>query len=233
MHAEGARVALGEGDAHKLAHVLRKRAGDAVVVIDSAGSVFTAVLEDDGGASLRLRERIERPSEPSVELTLAQAIPKGQKMDYVVEKTTELGVTTIIPLRSRRVVGSQTGAGKLERWRRIARTAAAQSGRLRIPDVRDVTGWDDLLATFVRYDAVLLAWESVEPVPLRDRLGTLVAGAERILTIVGPEGGFAHDEAQAAIEAGAAPIALGPRILRTETAGMIVLTALLYERGEI
>lgn len=213
--------------------MLRKRIGDAILIVDSAGSVFDALIDSDDGSFVVLRERLDRPSEPSVEVTLAQALPKGQKMDYVVEKTTELGVAAIVPLRTRRVVGDRTGDGKLARWRRIAKSAASQSGRSRVPDVEEVAGWDDLLATFGRYDAVLLPWEAVEPVPLRSALGPLVAGAARVLVIVGPEGGFAHDEAQAAIDAGATPIALGPRILRTETAGLIVLAAVLYETDNL
>jgi 16S rRNA (uracil1498-N3)-methyltransferase len=213
--------------------VLRKRVGEELLIVDSAGSVFEACVDSDDCSFVVLRERIDRPSEPSVELTLAQALPKGQKMDYVVEKTTELGVAAIVPLRTRRVVGSQTGEGRLARWRRIAKSAASQSGRNRVPTVEEIAGWDDLLATFGRYDVVLLPWEALEPVSLRSTLGPLVAGAARILAIVGPEGGFAHDEAQAAIDAGATPITLGPRILRTETAGLIVLTAVLYETDNL
>jgi 16S rRNA (uracil1498-N3)-methyltransferase len=213
--------------------VLRLRSGDALVVVDSSGSVFEAAVGADDGSSVVLGRRVERPSEPSIDVTLAQAIPKGQKMDYVVEKTTELGVGAIVPLRSKRVIGATTGASKIERWRRIAKTAAAQSGRARVPAVGDVVDWDELLPTFGGYDAVLLPWEGVEPVALRSRLGALVARAARVLVIIGPEGGFAHDEAQAAIDAGAQAIALGPRILRTETAGLIVLTAILYETGNL
>jgi 16S rRNA (uracil1498-N3)-methyltransferase len=232
-HETGARVTLGAGDAHKVAHVLRKHVGERIVVIDSAGSVFEAIVDSDDGIFVRLQERADRPSEPAVDVTLAQAVPKGQKMDYVVEKTTELGVAAIVPLHTRRVIGSQTGASKIERWRRIARSAAMQSGRTRVPSIAELTQWDDLLPTFGSYDAVLLPWEGLEPVALRSRLGPLVRGAARILLIIGPEGGFAHDEAQAAIDAGATAIALGPRILRTETAGLIALTAVLYETDNL
>lgn len=231
MHAEGERVTLDGGDAHKLAHVLRKHAGDRIVVIDSAGSVFDGVLEDRG--SVLLSARTARPSEPAVEVTLAQAIPKGQKMDYVVEKTTELGVARIVPVRSRRVVGATTGAGKAERWRRIAKSAAEQCGRTQIPVIDDAIAWDALVATFPAYDAVLFPWEAVEPTPLRERLPALLSGAARVLIVIGPEGGFASDEASAAIDAGAVPLALGPRILRTETAGIVVLSVIRYETGEL
>jgi 16S rRNA (uracil1498-N3)-methyltransferase len=231
VHAEGERVRLGTGDAHKVTHVLRKHAGDRIVVIDSAGSVFDAVVEDEG--SVRLNARIARPTEPAVEVTLAQAIPKGQKMDYVVEKTTELGVARIVPVRSRRVVGATTGAGKVERWRRIAKSAAEQCGRSRIPAIDDGITWEALVATFPAYDAVLFPWEGVEPIPLRERLPALLSEATRVLVIIGPEGGFASDEASIAIDAGAAPIALGPRIFRTETAGIVVLSVVRYETGDL
>lgn len=233
MHEQGAHVALGRDDARKVARVLRKRKGESLLVVDSAGSVFEAIIESDDGSVVRLQQRIERPAEPSVDVTLAQAIPKGQKMDFVVEKTTELGVGTIVPLRTKRVIGSETGPAKLERWRRIAKSAAAQSGRSRVPVVAEITPWAELLGTFPEYDTVLLPWEAVEPTALRTRLGALVAAAARVLVIIGPEGGFSHDEAEAAIAAGATPIALGPRILRTETAGLIALTAVLYETGNI
>jgi 16S rRNA (uracil1498-N3)-methyltransferase len=231
VHVAGERVVLGRGDAHKIAHVLRKRSGDRIIVIDSAGSVFDAVI--DGEGAVHLGERTERPSEPRVEITLAQAIPKGQKMELVVEKTTELGIARIVPIHTEHVVGRQTSAGKLERWRRIAESAAEQSGRTRVPHIAEVTEWDDLLATFSQYDAVLLPWESLEPVPLKTKLGPLLADASRLLVIIGPEGGFTHDEAAAAIDRGAVAIALGPRILRTETAGIVVLAVVLYETGDV
>jgi 16S rRNA (uracil1498-N3)-methyltransferase len=233
VHAAGERIALASDDAHKVAHVLRMRAGEGITVVDSAGAVFEAVVDADDGAFARLIKRASAPSESLIEVTLAQAIPKGQKMDFVVEKTTELGVSAILPVRSARVIGAQTSVGKVERWRRIARSAAAQSGRTRVPEVGDILAWDALLASFPAYDRVLLPWEVVEPAPLRSRLGELLAGAQRVLAIVGPEGGFSRDEAAAATAAGAHAISLGPRILRTETAGIALLAVILYEAGEL
>lgn len=233
VHAAGERVALAPDDAHKVAHVLRKRAGEPIVVVDSAGAVFEAVVEGDDGAFARLMRSVAAPVEARLDITLAQGIPKGQKMDFVVEKTTELGIGAIVPVRSERVIGAQTSAGKVERWRRIARSAAAQSGRRRVPEVAEILDWDGLLASFPDYDRVLLPWEALEPAPLRSRLGELLAGATRILIIIGPEGGFSRDEAAAATAAGAHAISLGPRILRTETAGIALLAVILYEAGEL
>ena len=114
-------------------------------------------------------------------MTIAQAVPKGQKMDLVVEKATELGAYAIVPVRSARVIGHDTSPAKVERWRRIAKSAAQQSGRVRVPDVADVHEWDALLATFGRYDRVYVPWELAEPAPLRDVFEHELADASSVL----------------------------------------------------
>jgi 16S rRNA (uracil1498-N3)-methyltransferase len=243
VHAVGDVVAFAADDAHKLATVLRKRSGDRVQVVDSGGAAFAATLDvesRDGreGRDVRVRasldERLDRDGvETALRVTIAQAVPKGQKMDLVVEKATELGAHAILPVRSARVIGHDTGAGKVERWRRIAKSAAQQSGRLRVPDVADVHDWDALLATFAGYDRVYVPWELAEPAPLRDVFERELAGARSVLVVIGPEGGFSSDEVERAREAGARAISLGRRILRTETAALVVLAALLYARGEL
>ncbi|HEY5348574.1 MAG TPA: RsmE family RNA methyltransferase, partial [Candidatus Lustribacter sp.] len=121
VRALGESVAFAPDDAHKIATVLRGRTGDRVQVVDSAGSAFAASIDVSGpNVFATLVERIERGArEPAVRLTVAQAIPKGQKMDLIVEKATELGVAAIVPLRSDRVVGERTGDHKIERWQRL------------------------------------------------------------------------------------------------------------------
>jgi 16S rRNA (uracil1498-N3)-methyltransferase len=235
VHAAGDRIALATDDARKIVTVLRKRSGDLVQVVDSGGVAFAATLELDGrevratlGAPL-VRESVET----TIEVTIAQAVPKGQKMDLVVEKATELGAHAIVPVRSARVIGYDTSPAKVERWRRIARSAAQQSGRTRVPDVADVCGWDALVATFPRYDRVYVPWELADPAPLRDVFERDLPTANRVLVVIGPEGGFAADEVERARAAGGEPISLGRRILRTETAALIVLGAILYARGEL
>ena len=131
------------------------------------------------------------------------------------------------------MIGERTGAHKHERWQRIAESAARQSGRTRVPLVAPMTEWAPLLATFADYERVYLPWELVDPQPLRDRFEREVVDAASILIVIGPEGGFAQREVDAARGAGAVPISLGRRILRTETAALVVLAALLYARGEL
>ena len=235
VHAVGDRVAFAPDDAHKLATVLRKRNGDRVQVVDSGGIVYAATLQlagRDVGATLD--ERLDRGEiEAALRVTIAQAVPKGQKMDLVIEKATELGAHAIVPVRSARVIGHDTSPAKLERWRRIAKSAAQQSGRVRVPDVAEVHDWEALLATFRRYDRVYVPWELAEPAPLRGVFECDLAGARNVLVVIGPEGGFAAEEVARARDAGARTISLGRRILRTETAALVVLSALLYARGEL
>jgi 16S rRNA (uracil1498-N3)-methyltransferase len=235
VHVLGASVTFAADDARKIATVLRGRTGDRVHVIDSAGSAFAASLAvADGTVTATLDAPIERGTrETAVRLTLAQAIPKGQKMDLIVEKATELGVAAIVPLRSERVVGERTGDHKVERWQRLAKTAAQQCGRNVIPAVAPIASWDELLATFGTYDRVYLPWELADVRPLRDTFDADAPAITSALFVVGPEGGFSAHEVERAAAAGAVVVSLGTRILRTETVALAVLAAFAYARGEL
>lgn len=202
------------------------------MVVDSGAQEFVATLDvDRGNVRARLVELLPQAARESArQIVLAQAIPKGQKLDYVIEKVTELGVTRILPVRTERSV-AEASENKLVRWRNIARSAAQQSGRTRVPEIDAPVDFAAVVAEIREFDAAIFAWELARA-PLR----TVLAGigeAQRVLLIVGPEGGFSHDEAEAAIAAGAHPVSLGPRILRTETAPLVLVTALLYEGGEL
>ena len=152
-------------------------------------------------------------------------------MDFVVEKLTELGAARIIPLQSERTIASEVSTNKIERWRRLAKTAAQQCGRARITQIADPQTLAALIEQFGTYDAVLFPWELADRTPLRERLPQLAANASTVLVIIGPEGGFSHTEADAAANAGAALISLGERVLRTETAGLVMLALLNYVAG--
>jgi len=234
VHAAGDRVEMAAGDARKLVSVLRKRSGDRVRIVDSAGTAFAAVL-DVGERAVRaqLESVVDAAAEATLQVTLAQAVPKGAKMDFVVEKAVELGVHAVVPVRTERVVAQASGGAKVDRWRRIARAAAQQSGRAHVPEVGDVIAWDALLATFARYDRVYVPWELADPAPLRTVLDRDLTDAGSVLLAIGPEGGFSADEIDAARDAGATVVSLGRRILRTETAALVVLAALRYARGEL
>jgi 16S rRNA (uracil1498-N3)-methyltransferase len=235
VHARGARVAFAPDDAHKIAVVLRGRSGERVEVVDSGGNSWAAILEVDGSrVGATLDEPLPRAvRELGARVTIAQAIPKGQKMDVIVEKATELGVAALVPLRTARVAGEHTGEHKHERWQRLARSAAQQCGRTVIPAIAPIAGWDELLATFAGYDRVYVPWELAEPRPLRETFENEAAGLRSVLFVIGPEGGLAADEVERARAAGAIPISLGARILRTETVALVCLAAFAYARGEL
>ena len=235
VHVVGESVVLAPEDARKIATVLRGKTGDRVQIVDSGGSAFAASIDVNGVlVTAQLAESVERGvRESGVRLTIAQGIPKGSKMDLIVEKAVELGAAAIVPLRSDRVVGERTGEHKHERWQRIAKTAAQQCGRTIVPGVTPVRSWAELIATFGSYDRVYLPWESADVRPLRDTFEADARAIASALVIVGPEGGFSSREVDRAIVAGATPLSLGTRILRTETVALVVLAAFAYARGEL
>ena len=228
QRAGGAAVIEG-GDARKIVRVLRLRAGDTIEIVDSTASVFDASIESaDETVRVALGERVAQAPAAlaSLQVDVAQAIPKAQRMEFVVEKCTELGATAFLPFYCERSVARRVGGEKITRWERLARAAAAQSGRSDIPNVAEPLGFADLLDRFSQYELVVFAWEMAPRVGLRERLPAILPAAGRVLAVVGPEGGFTHDEAAAAVERGAELLWLGPRILRTDTAAMVILAVI-------
>jgi 16S rRNA (uracil1498-N3)-methyltransferase len=229
----GDGVALEPDDARKLRVVLRAATGDQIEVLDSAGRLFAATLRFDGErASALLDRELAAPQAPALRATLAQGVPKGQKMDFVVEKATELGVASIVPFWSTRTVGGAR-EGKVERWRRLAKTASAQCGRRDVPAVEEPVDFAALVERVRIFDVALVPWELAPRIPLRERIPALVERAVTILVVIGPEGGLTESEARMLEAAGAHLISLGSRILRTETAGLVTLAALLYAGGDL
>ncbi len=240
----GAVVSLSKDDAAHAARVLRLEPGDSIIVCDGLGYEYEARLE-----RVRPKEStavIESgrlsPAEPSVELTLVQGIAKGSKMDFVVQKAVEVGVSRIVPLNSDRTVVRLDEAkadARVERWQRIAYEAAKQSGRARIPSVAPVHSWDEL---WRRDDlgVVFVPWEGEGSQRLLEMVRAVVPAAPvsaatrvQLTLIIGPEGGFTPEEIDAAQRHGAHPVTLGPRILRTETAGLIAAALVLGACGEL
>jgi 16S rRNA (uracil1498-N3)-methyltransferase len=225
----GGVVEIGGSDAHKIARVLRLREGDRLEIIDSAATAFAAAIDGMGRVvRVRLLEIAgdRRAANAALHVEIAQAVPKGRRMEFVVEKGTELGAAAFLPFCCERSVGRQVGAERLARWRRLARSAAQQSGRRDVPEIRDPLSFDALLERFGEYDYVLFAWELAPRVSLRERLLSELPGSGRVLVVVGPEGGFTHGEVESAARQGATLLSLGPRILRTDTAAIALLAVI-------
>ena len=224
----GSVIEIGGSDAHKITHVLRLTPGDRIAIVDSTATEFDAAIETIG-RSIHATLLVKRDSPqtiPSLNVDIAQAVPKGQRMDFVVEKGTELGAGAFFPFFCERTIGRSVGDEKLARWRRLARAAAQQSGRRDVPPISDPLSYDALLSRFDEYDVVLFAWELAPPQALRDAVLSLLPQRGDVLAVIGPEGGFTHAEASAATERGALAISLGSRILRTDTAAMALLAVI-------
>lgn len=216
----------------QLRNVLRMRPGDVVAVFDGSGAEFSAVLESDksGGFAAAITETRAPDTEPSTRLTIIQGIPKGDKLELILQKCTELGAAEFLITATERSVPKIPRDGphpKLERWRSIVMEAAEQSGRVRVPVVEVMRSMSEALARVSGRGTILIAWEEQRGAELlsvlrRQRHMTDVA------LIVGPEGGLTSAEVNTAIEAGGEPISLGTRILRTETATIAATTLLIH-----
>jgi len=228
--AASPRVKLTAAQSRHLLTVLRLSPGAEIEAFDGRGQRYRAVLVKE---ELEIGPPLPGDARP-VDVVLAQALAKGEKMDLVVQKAAELGASRIVPFVSERAVprlDERRGATRAERWRKIAQEAARQCGRADVPRVDAPSDWDALFA---------LAREEPDRLPLlldpdaRDlRLGAAARGVSRILLIVGPEGGFSPQERERAAGNGFVQVALGPSVLRTETAGLAALAVILHVHGAL
>jgi len=221
---------IGDEHAH-CARVLRKTTGDALTVVDGEGHAFDGVISsvEKQRTLVRITKRREAVGEPNTRLTLAQAVPKGNRFDWLIEKGTEVGVSSFIPLRCER---SETTAGdnKCERWRRLGLAAMKQSCRSVLPSIESEKSFSEICAAASSFDFALLAEEG--GVSILDALEKYRGKKPRGLVIVGPEGGFSEAELQTAANSGIRLFSLGPRRLRAETAGLVAVTVMLSVLGE-
>lgn len=222
-------------DARHIALSLRMHTGDEITVSDGEGNDALCSLEEIAPTAVLCRVLSVSPSESElpVRVRLYQGCPKGDKLELIVQKATELGVSAVIPFVSRRCV-SRPKAEKhdrmTERLARIAREAAGQSGRSRLPEVLSPMGFSAALAdAAATSERILFCYEEERTVSLRTVLEEAKADGVRSLAIfVGSEGGFAPEEAEEATRAGACSVSLGRRILRAETAPLFALAAVGY-----
>ncbi|MGB0386643.1 MAG: 16S rRNA (uracil(1498)-N(3))-methyltransferase [Ardenticatenaceae bacterium] len=228
--------------AHQMTRVLRLREADRVVVLDNRGVEYEVGLHTLTKRSVQgtICETRAVDTEPRTHLTLYMALLKGKKLDWVLQKGTELGVSRFVPFLSHRsVVGSLKSLGKtkVERWRRIVREAAEQSHRGRLPEVLPPQSFEAALDQARASGALsLIAWEVAGGKSLKQALNreqpSHSTPPRRINLFIGPEGGFQEEEIITAQKHRVLPITLGSRILRAETAALAATTAVLYELGE-
>ncbi|MCK8825151.1 16S rRNA (uracil(1498)-N(3))-methyltransferase [Fuchsiella alkaliacetigena] len=229
-------VITGDDVAH-ITKSLRLESGDQLSVADGEGNKYLVEIVETKPELVitEIKEELEIKVEPELEVTILQGLPKSKKMDLIVQKCTELGVAKIIPLETARSVVKlkpKKAQRRCQRWQKIAEEAAKQSGRAKIPQIGELRDFSQAQTLIEEYELVFLAWEEEEAVTLQNALKGL-SFPQKILIIIGPEGGFSAQEVAQAKRWGAKVVSLGPRILRTETAAIATLSMLLYAGGDL
>jgi 16S rRNA (uracil1498-N3)-methyltransferase len=224
--------------AQQLSRVLRFRGGEHIILLDNSGWAYEVELQTVSlaQATARLVSKTQPQTEPSLRLVLCQALTREKKLDWVLQKGTELGVTAFQPLLTARSIVSNreaTDVGKFARWRRIVTEAAEQSGRSHLPEVRPVRPFSQVCEAAPPGTLSLIAWVSMDALPLGQVLRAQTCTPQEVRLHIGPEGDFTAEEVALARRVGMIPISLGPRVLRTETAGMVALAAILYALGDL
>jgi 16S rRNA (uracil1498-N3)-methyltransferase len=227
----GARLVLDGDDHQHVARVLRAEAGQRLTLFDGAGSEVDAEVVRVGKRDTELtlgERRAGAATAAPVPVTLLVAAPRGERMDLVLQKTTELGVTRVVPVVTERSV-ARPDATRRERWEKIAREAARQCGRADVPRVDAPLDLEAALAAPDLPARRFALWEGERARSLRARLAE--APAAPVALLVGPEGGFPAGEVAAAEAAGFVPVTLGPRVLRVETAAIVAVTLAVSAAG--
>ncbi len=238
---DGSRVTILGDDAHHISRSLRMAKGDSLVVCDMQKTEYDCVLEEflPDRVIATVKSSRQTDTEPPFAATLYQALPKGEKLDAVIQKSVECGVSFIVTFNSERCIAKEKGdeENKLKRRNRISAEAAKQSGRGMIPEVSPTVSFSQMLEMASKADVALFCYEGDGTLSLKQVLKDkrsdisekLQARSLTVSVVIGSEGGFSLAEVQKARAAGLIPVGLGSRILRTETASSFVLGCLVYE----
>ncbi len=229
-------VITGE-DVNHVKNVLRLKENDELIVSDGRGRDYhcriSGITNEEVVADIC--DICDNFSELSTEITLFQGFPKGDKMELIIQKTVELGVTRIVPVMTKRTVvklDDKKAKKKTERYNMIAESAAKQSGRGMIPEVTMPVSFAEAVSMAEKLDMNIIPYEEAEGVEYSRNIIKSIKGKKSLGIFIGPEGGFAREEVEKALDVGASAITLGHRILRTETAGMAVVSIIMFELEE-
>jgi 16S rRNA (uracil1498-N3)-methyltransferase len=223
-------------DAHHIINVLRFKIGTKLIISNGKNQYIVTILDiENSSVILKIIEEYNQVVESPINITLYQGLPKSDKMDLIIQKCTEIGIKKIVPVEtefSTIKIKEKNIYNKINRWKKISLEASKQSGRSIVPDVLVPVGFKDALESLNEFDLCLIPYEKETNMRLKDVLKKNF-DAKNICVFIGPEGGFSENEIMAAIEYGAIPVTLGPRILRTETAGIVTSSIILYELGDL
>ncbi len=233
----GNRIVITGDDVNHIKNVLRMKVGEEIAVSNGVdGKEYRCEIESIGNeVTCKLRFIKEDGLELSSQIYLFQGLPKSEKMEFVIQKAVELGAYEIIPVATKRSVvklDAKKAINKISRWQEIAHAAAKQSKRRIIPKVESVMTMKQAIDFTSDFDLVIIPYELAEGMEKTRRVIESVKPGQKIGIFIGPEGGFEEEEISAAVEKGIIPITLGKRILRTETAGLTVLSWIMYQLEE-
>ena len=228
------KIYMEGGDVNHIKNVLRMKAGEDIRVNDGTGRLYLCCIKKYEGSKAVLDILKEIPSDTELpsRIFLFQGLPKGDKMEWIIQKAAELGAYSIIPFSAKRSVAKldeKKADKKRARWQAIAKGAAEQSGRSIIPEVQNVLTFTEALDSAKELDVLLSPYELEEGMKETARIIEAVEPGQSVGIFIGPEGGFEEEEVELAKKAGAHPVSLGKRILRTETAGLTALSVLMYK----
>ena len=220
-------------EAGHISRVLRMRPGDELTLCDGEGMFYDAAITEIQGGEVvaEISRQYPAPTEPKVKITLFQGIPKNPKLEFIVQKATEIGVVRIVPMNTTRIVAKLEKENKVQRLCKIAAEAAKQSHRGIVPEVAAPVSFEKAVEMAAESGLAIIPYEEENQQSLRDYLGG--KETESLAILIGPEGGFEESEVALAKEKGIVPVTLGPRILRTETAGLVTASLALYELGDM
>ncbi|MBA3944295.1 MAG: 16S rRNA (uracil(1498)-N(3))-methyltransferase [Herpetosiphonaceae bacterium] len=223
------------GLVHQLGSVLRLQPEQCITLLDNAGRAYTVLLDQIDKHVVRgtVVEQAAAGGEPQLELTLYMALVRSERFEWVLQKGTELGIRSFVPLLCERSLLSGADAitpAKLERWQRIIREAAEQARRGRLPSLQPPQAFGPVCTSLHEPEQAVLLWEKSGVESLRSRL---TRGPQLSTIFSGPEGGWSDDEHNLAVNAGITLVSLGPRTLRAETAPLVAATAVLYTAGDL
>lgn len=230
-------IVIQGNDVNHIKNVLRMSPGDELSLSDGEGMDYFCKIKSIEREEVRLSienswiSYVELP----VKLYLFQGLPKGDKMELIIQKAVELGAFEIIPVRTKRAIvklDDKKEAKKIARWQQIAESGAKQSGRGLIPEIKSVMGFSEALAYAKSLDAALIPYEKAEGIQKTREIVRGLKGKKSVGIFIGPEGGFDEKEVEEALKMGVVPVTLGRRILRTETAGLTMLSILMFEFEE-
>jgi 16S rRNA (uracil1498-N3)-methyltransferase len=233
----GETIIITGSDVNHMKNVLRMKKGEHILISDGMDREYECeiIKLDSEAVEAKIIDVFGSAAELQTKITLFQGLPKSDKMELIVQKAVELGVYEVVPVVTRRTVvklDEKKARKKVERWNTIALSAAKQAKRGRIPEVRPLMTLKEAFSYSQEFDASIIPYEDAKGIGHSRQVLHDLKGSSHIGIFIGPEGGFEESEIEEAKKLGITPITLGKRILRTETAGMAVLSILMFEMEE-